>query len=132
MANAQCGTDYAYRLGCRCTGCRSAHAVESNRWKHDTFDIPENHRRRILDAISSGMSAQDVVDETAYTWQKIHGVAKHDLGWSTALDDALIAGRDPSIPHGVYVSYRHFGCRCPDCRGVRMECERSYRRGNGR
>ena len=126
MANAECGTAYSYRLGCRCQPCKTAHAAESKIWKRKTDAIPELHQKMILEAIASGLSGKEFVEKTAYTWQKIRGIAAFDQGWSDAVDQALMEGRDPNIPHGEYRSYRWFKCRCPECLEARRATEATW------
>lgn len=126
MVNAQHGTDYRYRRGCRCKRCRADHATGGRSWKRDAYDIPDDDRQQILERIETGADPAEITLETGYTWQKIHGVARHDETWREDLDAALIAGRDPEISHGRYQSYRHHGCRCPECRQARREVEARY------
>lgn len=44
-----------------------------------------------------------------------------------ACDSCSWAMAVPGIPHGRVASYRHAGCRCPDCRRANRENERAKR-----
>lgn len=78
-------------------------------------------RELILRRIRDRVPLAEAVAGTDLTVQALHGIAQWNAPWSAELDAALLLGRDPAIRHGEEQSYRHFGCRCPDCRRAHNE-----------
>lgn len=57
-------------------------------------------------------------DAAGVTAQAIWGRARVDAGWRDQLNQALVAGRDPEVPHGTLSGWRWYRCRCPECRAA--------------
>lgn len=79
---------------------------------------PEGARDRLLELLRDGMSMHDVCEQVGVTNKQVAAYARAHPDWNTALDAALMTGRDPNLTHGIYSTYRHHGCRCPECRST--------------
>lgn len=71
------GDDARYRRGCRCTGCRIAHAVESTRWRHerrygDGAPMGPEVRSRILTSLLTTRSVIVTAKAVGVTHQAIY------------------------------------------------------------
>ena len=115
------GTDECWRAGCTHQDCRDAHraAIETRRDTHRESVFPPGTRQRLLTLIADGVAFDDAVDEVGVTGYVVWGRALKHPDFRAALDDALTAGRDPSLPHGTAAAYRRGKCKCPDCRDAR-------------
>ena len=47
---------------------------------------------------------------------RVHRYRAYDPQWAIDVDQALMDGRDPNVPHGTANGYRWHKCRCPECR----------------
>lgn len=79
---------------------------------------PDGARDRLLELLRDGMPMRDACDRVGATNKQVAAYARAHSDWNAALDAALMAGRDPALSHGVYTTYRHNGCRCPECRST--------------
>lgn len=114
------GTPARWRTGCRCSDCLAAHNAESRDLRRHAADraLPPAARRRILAAVRRGRSMTQAADAAGVTAQAIWGRARVDAGWRDQLNQALVAGRDPEVPHGTLSGWRWYRCRCPECRAA--------------
>lgn len=68
----------------------------------------------LMTALAAGGHITTVCDTLGVTVQSVRGRAAWDPAWSRRLDQALMDGRDESLPHGTPSTYAR-GCRCPEC-----------------
>jgi len=105
------------RAGDGCT-CHTEHNTETStlRRKSTEETFPRGTRARVLRWLRQGKSPEWVSQEMGISTQRIWSYARMHPEFGRALDEALTAGRDPSVPHGVEYTYTVRKCRCPDCR----------------
>lgn len=117
------GTDECWRAGCTRSDCRAAHSetVEARRNVNRESVFPPPARQRLLELVAAGMPLDTAADDVGVTGFVVWGRARKHPGFLTALDDALLAGRDPALPHGTAAAYKRarVPCKCPDCRAAR-------------
>jgi len=77
--------------------------------------LPKSTRTQILRAVRKGQTVPEAASAAGLTQQTVWGRTRVDAQWRADLDKALMAGR-PSAPHGRPTGYRHYACRCPECR----------------
>lgn len=104
-----------YRAGDKDPAALAAHAAETTQWRHDNHPVTGETADMLLTLLAAGHALRITCDRLGVTTQAVHGRAQWDPEWSTALDAALMAGRDPDLPHGTHKAYRQH-CRCPECR----------------
>jgi hypothetical protein len=111
------GTRARWTSGCRCPGCRQAHADSEGSRKRANAQtrLPAKVRQRLLNGIYAGTPFRTVVRDLGLTSQQVWGLTKTDQGWSSALDAALTAARRDDLEHGTNAAYAN-GCVCRDCR----------------
>lgn len=119
---AQHGTTNRWRTGCRepdC-GCRQAHNTDTRTYRRNLADraFPPKARTRLLRLISRGATITEAAEQVGVTTHAVYGRRRVDPAWGNRLDAALMAGRDPDVPHGIPSGYRHHRCRCPECRAA--------------
>lgn len=113
------GTENRWRAGCRCSECRTAHNDGSRTFRRrvvDTRRFPPKLRDRLLALIAAGVHITDAAAALRTSQQAIHRYARVHPEWGAELDEALMGGRAPEVPHGTEAGYRHHRCRCPECR----------------
>ncbi len=110
------GTPARYRAGCPCTPCREAENA-ANRGL--TYRRGMAHWAELgpalLDSLASGVSYQDALAAHGVTQQALTRHRHRDPDFATRLDEALMIGRDPTLPHGTNMGWKA-RCRCPECR----------------
>ncbi|GAA4010479.1 hypothetical protein GCM10022247_35860 [Allokutzneria multivorans] len=111
-----CGTTSGWRDGCDCDQCRSAHNIATRDWRRGLARVPDHIREAVLADLALGGDLGEVAEAHDLTPQRLHGQAAVDPVWRKQFDEALMAGRDPSLAHGYEMTYRKDKCRCPDCR----------------
>lgn len=110
------GTETRYSAGCRCVPCTTAHSTASKEDRRVVRDLWWQPRRdRLLRLVGAGASLPDACRAVDATIQALSAHRREHPDFAAALDDALVAGRDPALDHGSHGAWRE-GCRCPDCR----------------
>lgn len=86
--------------------------------RHKAADdrFPLRQRRKLLRLLARSTAITDAAEQVGVTVQTIHARTRIDPNWQGLLDQALMTGRDPEAPHGTPTGYRHYKCRCPECR----------------
>ncbi|MGW2841866.1 hypothetical protein ACWCWD_29275 [Streptomyces sp. NPDC001493] len=79
----------------------------------------EEDRAELLRLLLSSTPLAVACGAVGVSVNQVYGYRRFDQGWATALDEALMAGRDPSLEHGTHKAHRWGGCRCPECRAVK-------------
>ncbi|MDT0476225.1 helix-turn-helix domain-containing protein [Streptomyces sp. DSM 41014] len=77
--------------------------------------FPQAAQQRLLELLAAGRPLTRACEDVGVAAARVHALAHLDARWSRRLDDALLAGRDPDLPHGTPRGYS-LGCRCPQCR----------------
>lgn len=113
----------------RCTTCRDRRRTPDWEYRKElaAARFPAPVRQQLLDRLTAGERLSDVCADLEVTQQRVHGWAAYDDGWQHALDQALMAGRDPELPHGTHHAYRHHRCRCPECREAKAAPPQPWR-----
>lgn len=106
-----------WRSGIRTTTARIAHNRDTRDRRRTVADelLPPTVRQEILTRVTAGEPLGDVLDDLGIPQQRVWHRCRRDGQWATRLERALLAGRDPSLPHGTYGAHKR-GCRCRDCR----------------
>jgi hypothetical protein len=119
-ATARHGTPSRWRSRCRCSLCTRAHNDDTRTWRRTLVEagFPAKVRRRVLRLCASGHAPADAASRLGLHVQAVWGYARSHPEWLAALDQALLAGRNPNIPHGTPTGYRHWKCRCHECRSA--------------
>jgi len=108
-----------WRAGCRCTLCRSAKASADRDYRRTkSLEALSSYLLPIFDSVSSGASLSESMPQHLHE-QALWGVASWNAEVKEALDRALMDGRRPVVPHGSSSGYRHYSCRCPECRAAK-------------
>ncbi|HEY3478418.1 MAG TPA: hypothetical protein VGL02_05895, partial [Streptomyces sp.] len=79
--------------------------------------LPPSVRRHVLREARTGRPPAMIAAALGIPVQRIWAYARTHPVWLTELDDALMEGRDPGVPHGS-AGYRQHGCFCPVCRSA--------------
>ncbi|MGW4425789.1 hypothetical protein [Streptosporangium sp. NPDC004631] len=110
-----------YRLGERTTETRKAkaRADRERRRAQAAAALPPDKRQAILRALSQGTRLAQAAREAGTTTQAVHGLAKYDPAWGTALDAAQRAAAPADCPHGTPTGYRWYRCQCAACRAAK-------------
>lgn len=108
-----------WRSGDRDDAARRAHNhdLAQRRRQASLGRITPAMRQRIAAEIAEGRTLADAAAVAGLTARQVAVAARADPGWRCALDEALMAGRDPALPHATQAGYRR-GCRCPQCRAA--------------
>ncbi|MEU7322641.1 hypothetical protein ABZ682_19110 [Streptomyces griseoviridis] len=77
--------------------------------------FPQAAQQRLLELLAAGRPLTRACEDVGVAAARVHALARLDARWSRRLDDALLAGRNPDLPHGTPRGYS-LGCRCPQCR----------------
>lgn len=110
------GTVSGWTSGCTCKPCTGAHNAETrNRNRRISTEVLEPVVSELLDLLRGGTPLPKAAKQLGVQYQRVYGVARHDVLLSRLIDEAAMAGRDPSLSHGTESAYRD-GCRCPECR----------------
>ncbi|ROO82553.1 hypothetical protein EDD29_0033 [Actinocorallia herbida] len=108
-----------WRKGDRDAGAREGHNEQTREmrraWAVAALAPVEE---QILAALAAGGRIAEVAEAHGVTSVALHGRASWDVDWSRRLDAALMEGRDETLDHGRRGTYRHQGCRCPECRAA--------------
>ena len=86
--------------------------------------IPAPVRESICQMVAEGATVAEAADDTELRPGQIHGLAIAEPEFRSALDDALMAGRDPGLVHGRDSTYSRHRCRCPECREAHDQTRR--------
>ncbi|QKN87581.1 hypothetical protein SEA_HFRANCETTE_55 [Streptomyces phage HFrancette] len=105
----------------RCPSCAAARVAPdyARRGALAKRRLPAPARDRLLRLLEDGTHFTEAVSAVGSTPQAVYGLRVYLPGWADALDEALLMGRDPSLPHGTHQTYRWHRCRCPECREVK-------------
>lgn len=120
-----------YRVGCRCSTCRDAHAAESREWRRALAEelFPARKRRQVLDLVEAGTPVGEAARQVGVTQSLVYGRASRDVEFAEALDEAAWAlcllGQD-SPQCSTPATYRGNRSSRPPCRGTGC---REWRRG---
>jgi len=95
-ATADHGSDSRYSYGCRCTDCREAHTVESERWKHERRygsggPLGPDVRTEILRLLKRNRSVMATAAALGFTHQAIYGACKALPDFAEQVDEATRA-----------------------------------------
>lgn len=116
----QCGQQVHYEVdGARCRPThQEGHALASREYRRRRRlrEFPPAARTGYLAALSEGAHPREAAEEVGVTLAKARGTARAEPAFGAAVDDALMRGRDESLVHGRASTYRHYRCRCPECR----------------
>lgn len=117
----QCGHRPAVGGKSRCTRCLEQRKTSDRTRVREISSavFPPALRSEVLRMLAQGNSLAAVHDRLGVTQQRIHTFRTHDPHWAGQVDAALMAGRDNSLEHGRYTTYRNSGCRCPECRAAK-------------
>ena len=69
----------------------------------------------VLARLRAGWPISQSVRDLDVTVQRLVKQRSMDPDWAIAMDKALFEGRDATLNHGGWDTYRR-GCRCPECR----------------
>jgi len=105
------------RAGDGCT-CHKEHNKQTNTPRRAAAEqaFPSETRARVLRWLRRGKSPNWTARKVEISPQRIWHYARTHPQFARDLDEALTAGRDPSLRHGTEYTYAALGCRCPDCR----------------
>lgn len=115
-------TRYRTRTGpCegRCEVCRWDHAREARERRQAAIEsgpLSFETRREIVAQLWGGVALDTVAEDAGVTVRQLWSIGAAFPEFVDAMDQALLATRDPDIDHGTGYSYRTYGCRCPECR----------------
>lgn len=73
-------------------------------------------RTDLLAAVAAGATLDDAARRYGATRQRVTALAQLDAEFADALDEAYRTAAAPDTPHGTSTGYRHYRCRCCDCR----------------
>lgn len=108
-----------WRQGDRDPAALAAHLADLSAWRRARAAkrFGPAQRAHIIREITGGRAIGEVAAALGLHTASITNYARRvDPAWGEELDAALMAGRDPNIPHGTTYSYRVRRCRCPVCR----------------
>ena len=114
----RCGTVGQWRAGCRNAACRLAHNTETRDRRRTVSLIDDGTWAAILADLRAGTPLVFAAVQHDCTPQAVHKQAQVHLDRGIELDQALLEGRDPALPHGTTRATKT-GCGCPDCRDAR-------------
>lgn len=117
------GTAECWRAGCTNPECRTAHRTEVE-LRRDTVRenvFPADARQRFLALVENGGEVSAAAEQVGVTHFVVWGRARKHEQFLAELDAALLAGRDPALPHGTAAAYRDARCKCSDCRAARRQ-----------
>ncbi|MFD8385214.1 type I-E CRISPR-associated protein Cse1/CasA [Streptomyces sp. NPDC059679] len=102
----------------RCEKCRTERVSQDWGYRKELAEaiFTIDKRGEVLRRLAAGDELADVCTDLDLTPHRVHGFRAYDDEWGQALDQALMAGRDPDLDHGSEQAYRHGRCRCPECR----------------
>ena len=86
--------------------------------------IPAPVRASICQMVAEGATVAEAAEATDLRPGQIRGLAIAEPAFRAALDDALMAGRDPGLVHGRDSTYSKYQCRCPECRDAHDQTRR--------
>lgn len=114
------GATTRYRYGMRTTETRQAHAVASTAWRRQLAEaeFPPAHREELLEQVANGVSVRLAAERLGTSHQAVYAWAARDPAFAAELDTAQRAAASPDTPHGTESGYRHWNCRCGDCRAA--------------
>ncbi|MFC9233619.1 hypothetical protein ACFTZI_32470 [Streptomyces decoyicus] len=119
--------DHGYSRCDPCHAARSDRDFEYRR-RSSAARFPAGVRRLLVVRVAAGEHLTDVCADLGATQQQVHGYKTYSAEWAEALDQALMAGRDPKLDHGSMNAYRHGRCRCPECREYKLNHDGWWRR----
>lgn len=104
----------------RCPGCRDGRRDPDQAYRAElaAAKFPAAARRKLLRALAAGKTLRNACAALDITTHRVFGFRAYDPTWSAALDEALMAGRNPDLDHGSLNAYHSSGCRCPECRAA--------------
>lgn len=102
----------------RCASCRARRRAPDHDRVRRRADsrFPAPARTELLERLAAGGRLTEVCQDLKVAVQQVHRWAAYEPAWSSALDQALTDGRDPTLDHGTEAAYRRGRCRCPECR----------------
>lgn len=109
------GTPSRWRAGCDCDECRDAHNAEVRSYRSTERRWAGDDAATILRLVGEGVHLSDALAEVGRAPQALVALRLADPAYARQLDDALMATRDPNLPHGTSTGWRK-RCRCPECR----------------
>ncbi|MEU5445778.1 MULTISPECIES: hypothetical protein [Streptomyces] len=108
-----------WRLGCGCDSCLAWHNADSRTRRRTAADaaFPEQRRQEVLDLISAGAVAtiEEAAAQATVTPGQVYGLARRDVDFRAALDEAAVALCVGGERCGRPCGYRQ-GCRGTACR----------------
>lgn len=121
-----------WRQGARDAAARRAHNAETRDRRRETAreSLTRDQRATILQHVREGRSIRAAATALGLSVNRVMLLGRTDDVWRAELDRALLAARDPSVPHGTETGYRRHGCRCPECR-IAHRGGRRIRHGTG-
>lgn len=117
----QCNHRPAVTDRSRCARCLEQRKPVDRRRDREIAEalFPLAVREQVLTMLADGASMNDVHAALGVQQQRIHSFRAHDPQWGVLVDAALMDGRDESLTHGRYSTYRFHSCRCPECRATK-------------
>lgn len=110
------GTPSRWRAGCPCDDCLAAHNAEIAELREAArFAWWADREKSLLEALASGERYSEALERLDITAQAVTAHRRRSPAFAAALDQALMAGRDPDLQHGAWPGWKG-GCRCPECR----------------
>ncbi len=111
------GSPSRFDAGCNCDKCTAAHYRQISE-DNDTRRQAEwdaGPAEALITSVAAGVDYRQALAAAGVSSQAVTGHRKRDPAFATALDQALMAGRDPNLSHGTAEAWK-MRCRCPECR----------------
>lgn len=110
------GTESRRRAGCRCRECCDGWAKVCRARRQEAREaLWAGREKPLFIALAAGLPFVHACAQSGVTPQAVTFRRRQNENFRRGVEAALMAGRDPALPHGSNNGWRA-GCRCPDCR----------------